>query len=331
VCETSTSNYFLNTIGVTKQDCLNVITKDYATIEAFVNDKIEASTLQTAASVNSEFSKDYITGKISRGSRHFQTGTIQDGARLGFAQKNKDLKSLTSEGGIHLKMQNGESYLRLHISELALFLNHSGPIDVKIYDLYTEKVLATETITAVAGEKITVYPDISIDSFQQDLDLFIGYDTLGTIDSYDTRIRAGACCGDYSCRHHFTVSQGAEITSGNHLNEDILGITHTAGLSMVYSISCNHQGWLCNHAAALSLPILYKTAAEIMLHGLHTSPNQRAHNTQTLDRDILKERHQYYEDKHTATLEQVLGGLQLPQDPRCFQCTPSTRHIIALP
>lgn len=331
VCDTPTTNLFLNTVGVSKADCDNIVTKDYANVEAFVNEKVDASTQLIANTVNARYSKDYVTGKLSKlGGRHYQTASIVEGVRLGIRQNNQDEKTATGIAGIHLAMNNTDSYLRLNITEVSLYLKHSGVVPVFIYDLYENRILYTENITAITGQTVKIYPNLNLDSFQNPVNLLIGYDA-GAITSYNTVIRSGACCGDYFCRQQFMTSQGAQITEAVKIQDNLTGLTHTAGVSVVYSVSCNHSGWLCNHLEALSLPILYKTASEIMLHGLHASPTQRANNTQTLNRELMQQRHEHYENKYVETFEAIVNSLVLPQDPRCFACVPSQKHVISLP
>lgn len=319
VCNTPTTNIFLDTIGVSKMDCDNIVTKQYETVESFVNEKVDGAIAQIANEVNSNFS------------RHYITNTIVDGSRLGYRQNNMDEVTASGVAGINMRMRNNESYLKLNLTSISLFGKFAGATTINVYDLKENRIIATTSITAVSGETVTVYPNITIESPQRELDLLIGYDTTGKTTSYKTLIRNGACCGDYFCRQQFVTSRGTQITSGTFHNDQMETLTHTAGLSVVYSIGCYHDGWLCNHLGALVTPILYKTASEIMLHGIHSSPNQRANNTQTLDRELLRERHEYYEKKYEIAINNVLNGLQLPTDPRCFQCAPTHRHVVSYP
>lgn len=319
VCNAPTTNLWLNTIGVSKMDCDNIVTSEYSDVMEFVNEKIDGAVAQIANEVNSNFQ------------RHYITNTIVDGARLGFRQNNMDELTASGVAGISMAMRNQESYLKINITSISLFIKHSGAVTINIYDLKENRIIDTVAITAISGETVTVYPNIEIESPKRALDLLIGYDTTGKDTSYKTMIRNGACCGDYTCNQQFVSSRGAQITSGTFHNDQLETLTHTAGLSLTYSVSCYHEGWLCNHIMALATPILYKVASEIMLHGIHSSPTQRANNTQTLDRALLKERHEYYERKYDSTIDNVLNGLQLPTDPRCFQCSNTHRNVIALP
>lgn len=158
------------------------------------------------------------------------------------------------------------------------------------------------------------------------------YDSEG-INSYRTVLRTD-CSG---CSDPFITNQYLRI-KGLKLPEllpkivsNVSAQTDTAGMSIEYSVQCNHSDYLCTMNNMIALPVLYKTAAELMEYALNISVNTRTNTTTTINRDVLKDRYEFYESKYREFMKVLLDNILIPSDEKCFVCNQKSAHKIILP
>lgn len=313
------SGIYLNDVGVTKYFISQIITSDYDDdIQQFVDSKVNHAIRIVKNAIHSRY-----------GNKINSTSLIVD-HRLGYTQD--DLIAMTGGDfkGIQVKLSNFSNYINLHLSSLSLQVNTTGTVNIVIYDLFQNKLLYTLPISAVSGEIITIYPHKVIESTGRPLNLFIGYDATG-ITSVQTYIRDGQCCGITSCTTSFMTAKGVTNATGVFKNENMQSLSHTAGLSFVYSLQCDSYSWMCAYAQALALPIAYKAAAEIYLHGMQNASSERSSNNVNLNPELLKETHDRYEFQFREQLDSLLQNMNMPSDSVCFQCKTPARTAIVLP
>lgn len=312
------SGIYLNDVGITKAFITSVMTSDYTGIDDFVTSKTNHAIRILKNAIHNKY-----------GSRVNSTSLVSD-ARLGFTQKNLITIAGGNYKGIHLQLNNSANYINLNLSSLSLQVNTSGTLNIVIYDVYQDKLLYTLPITAVAGEIITINPHKIFVSDGKPLNLFIGYDATG-ISSITTYLRDNQCCGISSCTTSFITAQGVTNSSGVFKDENFSSINHTAGLSLVYSLNCDSYAWMCAYAQVLALPIAYKAASEIYLHGIQNALNVRSSNNVNLNMEQMKETQEKYEFMFREQLDSLLHNMNLPKDSVCFQCKTPTRTAVILP
>jgi len=310
------SGIYLNDVGISRSFIESVITSDYTGIADFVTSK-------TNHAIN--IIKNAIHGRY--GAKINSTTLVHD-HRLGYTENNLANQTGGDWKGVQLTLANYSNYINLNLSEVSLQVHTNGTVNVLVYDLYQNTLLYTIPVTAVSGQIVTVYPHKIIESNGKPLNLFIGYNATG-ITSKTTYIRKGQCCGNVTCTNQYLTAKGVTNSTGAFIDEDMTAINHTAGVSVVYSLNCDPYAWMCAYARVLALPIAYKIAAEITLHGIQN--NLRSTNTTNLNTEQLKENHGFYELQFREQLDAVLHNMNVPTDSVCFQCKSPAQTAIVLP
>lgn len=312
---TTSSGYYLNDFGINKAEIEAIITNDYDSVQDYLDKKIE-------------FTTNVVTNDIVTHFSNVQAKTLIQSHRVGIF--NKNLVTVTGGGyrGIHVNICNVDSFLEFHLAEVSTLTDFTGSLPILVYDLTQNKLLDTITVTSTAGNVSTSFPHKTYKTNRQGIDLWIGYDATG-IDSYKTTIRSGSCCGRYTCTNSVTTSKGASITAP-YVNSNLTTLPDTAGVSLLYSVSCDHKGWLCTYLQQIALAVGYKVCAEIMFTGANSAFNSRSTNMTTLNRDSLKMRFDFYEMKYRETMDNLLRNIKTPEG-ICYKCTSPVTHATVLP
>lgn len=317
------SGIYLNDVGITKKFIESVNTSDYQIQgEDAVQNFVTSKTNQAIRVI-----KNAIFGRY--GNRINATSLITD-HRLGFTQDNMVTVAGGNHRGIQITLRNTANHVNLNLSSVSLQVNVTGTVNILIYDLLQNKLLYTLPVSAVSGQIVTIYPHTVIESYGRPLNLFIGYNAAG-VDSVQTYIRDGQCCGISSCTTSFMSAKGVTNSSGTFTNENMTQINNTAGLSLTYSLVCDPYSWMCDYAMVLALPIAYKTASEIYLHGIQNGLNERSSNNVNLNMEQMKETQEKYEFMYREQLDSVLHNMNLPSESICFQCKSPARTAVVLP
>jgi len=315
--ETPTSQIYLNDIGLGKAEIENIITGDFATVKSLVNATIAMSMKEITTEIYGHFSN-----KI-------KTHTAIETGNVGVPTDTYTLVTGGGYRGVKLQLHNSANYLNFQLAAVSLFLDHSGLVNLLVYDLDQNKLLETIPVTAVAGQIVEVYPASLYGSYLQPLTLWIGYDATG-IDSYKTLTRSSVCCGNYGRNSEYLKTHGATV-SGDFIHSNLTYINDTAGVGVRYSIFCDAYSWMCTYSRMLALPIAYKTASEIYRRGLMVSPNTRTNNSTTTNSDLLEKNFQWHESKYRESMDRLLKNIHLPNSSACFACNPVTVNKIILP
>lgn len=315
------SCYYLDDIGISRFSIEQIITKNYTDVSTFFQNQLDLAINQVTAEIHSKFAPKY------------RANSILEGQRMGFLQDNKSVKTTNSKwAGIYVELINSNSYLDYYVSEILLTTDFTGVIPVKVYDVYTGTPLTTINLTTVAGQESVIDPNEIFKSKRKSMKLFFCYDTTG-INSYNTQIKEGGCrsCGSSSYTNQYISARGMYSSANTFLYNDLVGADHTFGMSTVYSLACNHKNWICSHVNILTLPILYKLAANILLYGLQASPDQRVNNKITINRDKMELDQAFYDKKYQEEMFTKLNSMQVPTDSKCYQCYEPYRTALVLP
>lgn len=318
---TPLSGYYIN--NLVSLDELNAfVGKEYADGEALAVEKIQFAIKQITGMVYSHFADK------------FRANSLLEGMRVGFPSDNLQVKA-GSAGilkGINLDLQQSKSFLDVHISSLSLQVNVSQVVNVLVYNLITGLLLDTIPVTTVAGKIVTIPVGKTYSSDRRMMNLIFVYNT-SAINSYNHTINntnGCASCGGNQYSNSYMTYRGISIPSASSkIKSSLTTIGDTGGLSVVYSVGCNHQEWLCSFANLISLPILYKAGAEIMEYARLQS--KRTNSNTFIDLDKLKERQDLYELKYRELIDGVIQNIKLPGDSRCYECNPKSKHTVILP
>lgn len=266
---------------------------------------------------------------------NFRTNTLLESFRIGQHQDNLSIVAGDANflKGINVDLWNCNSYLDFFLQEISLQLTVTGNVDVKIYDLIQGKLLNTITVACVANEMVKAYPQLTIKSDRQKLNLFIGYDSTG-ISSNTTTLRSSAgctSCNTSAINNPYEHIAAVKIDTGaSKVKNNLRAMSETGGLSIVHSLSCNHESWLCSFSKIIAMPILYRYGIEVMEFALNVSPNDRINTTLNINTDEIKSRRDTYQRWYNESFADKIQNIKTPSDKECFTCRENVRHAISI-
>jgi len=319
---TPTSGLMMNDIGITLPELEQFIDKDYLNGQALFEAKLKFSLNVVFSSLQAFLSPKYKAHSIISSAR---AGQFQDNKVVVAGQANF-LK------GIYFDLLNSDSYVDLFVSAVSLHTDFTGDIPIYFIDLVQNRILETMTLTSVAEEISVLHVNTLFKSNRKKLSLAIVYDSEG-INSYKTVLRTDcAGCQDPHITNRYLRIKGIKLPELlPYIVSNVVPQNDTAGMSVEYSVQCNHSDYLCTMNNMIALPVIYKTAAELMEYALNISVNTRTNTTTTINRDVLKDRYDFYESKYKEYMKTLLNNVLLPSDEKCFVCNSVGKHAIILP
>jgi hypothetical protein len=314
------SGIWLNTAGISVKEIEQIITSDYKDVQSFVDDKISLATRIVSDRVYNHLSDK------------FKTTSILDSSRIGYFKDNKVLIAGASKyKGFQVELCNVDSYVKLFVSDLTIFVNYTGEVAIKVFDLIQGKEIDEIKINAVAGEMATISTYKEYFSTRGKLHLAFVYDATG-IGSYTTTTSENYCSSCDNTRtwmNKYIRSTGVTIDLlASKIKSNIKQENDTGGLSINYSLQCNHRAWLCTFANEMALPIFWRTAYEIMAFAIYNSEQV---NIRTMDVEKLKDRMERYDFEYQKSKSNLLKNIKLPSDKICFECNIKSKNIAILP
>lgn len=317
-----TSGLMMNDIGITISELDQFISGDYTSGEKLFKAKLKFSLTTVFNSLQTYLSPKYKAHSIISSAR---AGQFLDN-KVPVAGQANFLK------GQFFELVNTDSYVDVFIAQVSLLTDYTGDIPIYFIDLVQDKILETMTLTSVA-EEISILPVNKIfQSNRKKLSLAIVYDSEG-ITSYKTVLKTG-CSG---CADPYITNQYLRI-KGIKLPEllpkklsNVVAQQDTAGMSIEYSVQCNYSDYVCTMLNMFALPVLYMTAMQLMEYGINIAVNTRTNTTTTINRDVLKERYEFYRDWYKHYMKILLENPLIPQDAKCFVCNEKSKHAVILP
>lgn len=316
------SGLYLDMLGINMDFVNDIVQKPYSSGDALFTDKVTFSTKAIVSTITNHFADK------------FRANTLINGERLGFPQDN--LQSVAGAAGslkgIYVELCNLTSFVDLFVSDISLQTDFTGNVSVLVYDLKQNKLLDTLTCATVAGEVSVTTVNKTYKSNRKELSVIFVYDTTA-VNSYKHFLKTGGCSscgiGNFPQVNSYVKAAGISIPSAStKVLTNVTTEDNTAGMSMNYSLQCNHQDWLCTNINQLALPILYFTAAELMGYALSTS---RQNSTTILDLESIETRRKEYEMKYFDTVDALLKKIKLPSDDLCFECNRRSVHTFIAP
>lgn len=324
-CETPTSNsgLWMDDIGIELEELDLIINKAQVDSIQFFENKREFAIKQIIQLIHTHFADKY------------KSNTNLDSKRIGFGKENQEAVAAAGTlKGIEIELCNQDSFVDVFVSSISLQANTNGAVNVLVYDIFQNKLLDTIAITAVSGQIVTVYPNKTYKSNRKELDIIFVYDATN-FSSVKTTITQGGCksCGDGGSMTKLSSYMSARsisvLAADAKIESSLTAASDTGGLSMVYSIQCNYDDWLCTISNAVAMPILFKTGYEIMDYAVNNS--LRLNTATTINLDTLKARREEYNARYQTSIENLLQNIKLPSDEKCFECRQKSKHVVILP
>lgn len=323
-CEgkTAYSGIYLDDVGIKLNELNDIVGPEYKDGEELFYEKRNFAIKSVTSSVHTFLQDGY------------KAKSLLESMRVGQFQDN--LQEVSTEAGklkgIYVEICNTDSFVDFFLNFIEVQFNFTGNVLLYIYDTIQNKLLDTLTVPAVAENIVQLYVNKTYKSDRKRLSLFIGYESA-TVPSYKTYLRNGVSCwscDDYWYKCQYVKFSGAKISTGDDkVLRNFTRTGETFGLSLNYSINCNHEEWLCSHARALAIPIALYTAKEISDYAINIS--QRSNPKTIIDSEKWKSRHDKYDADFTTRFGEVISNINLPSDSRCFKCSPKLIHAVVLP
>jgi hypothetical protein len=318
-----TSGLYTDQIGLHKTEIEQYLQAPYQNADEMFNDFLNISIEEMKNDIYTKFSPTY------------KAKSIIDSARLGMVQDNMTLKpgSAGVLGGIEIEICKHNSPLEIFISQVSLFCDTTGTITVNVWDLKQDLIISTFNVDAVANQVITAYPAINIKANNKSMHLLFAYDT-STVDSYETILvpsSCGSCTTNRYYKQNWVVkARGVTVINALPKIESSINFTnHTSGLSLVYSVNCAHEDWICNSNRLFALPIMYKTVANILQYGLFST--DRMNDKTLVDRDKIQQRINICLGNYSQKMNDITERISPPNDPICYACNSPIKFVVHEP
>ena len=326
-CGSTAKDFYVNDLtGINIPDFDNAISKEHTNASAALQDIVS-------------FACKFVERNVSNAlGTKYQLKSFIDNNVLGYYYDDKELISAqaTYLTGYEIKIDS-TPYLNMFLQGVSLFVNHTGDVPIYVYDLLQGKLLDTITVSAVAGEIVSLADlDLNYPTNKQRLHLFIGY--ASTFSSYKTSYISpfvgmqvnedcnNNCSGTY--RNGYIYFRAAKILDSNpKTNSYLESNDYGSGLSVNYSLQCSFTEVICNARNMVAMPILYKAGELIMKELKHSRRLTGVVTVYSKNHDeLMKE----YQMEYSKQMEDFLLNMSLP-DSVCFSCTPSIKTRVALP
>lgn len=306
-CASTSGRLYLKDVGITEEFIGNIVAKHNATVADFMAERRRVATARVVADVVNHIRRDIMPR------------TFVDSARIGQWPDDEALVSADAGyvNGILLEVCTPASNTKLNISSLQFWGETSGTVTATIYNLLDGTTVATLTATAVAGAVTTFDAvDVEVSNPRGTLRLFITTDQ-------DTFYKAGingncGTCAKGTWKYGPLTAQAVRYQASDrktYANRTVSG--NTGGLSLVASVACDHEAFLCEMKPAMALPLLYSLAHEVMDVALN---NYERWNIKDYRRDDIKERRDQFAALYSDQMASLLKFIRVPNDPHCFIC-----------
>ena len=320
-CQQRDGKIYVGELGITEKELSDYMSADSTTVTDFIADRVALA------------ERWVMTDMLTRLAPRMIGKTFVDRGRLGEFDERQTLMTapVNTEGGMVLDVCQPGSNLKLLVSSLSVWTDVGGDVDVVFADLTDGTVLHTETIEATTADKVgTKTVDISISIPRKKMRVLV---TTDLPSYYRTTLHGGSCttCGSKTYRQGPVEVYGAYISSADTVSyANIQRATHTSGLSIVLTVACDHEAFVCEHKGLLALPLGFKVAEEVVSYGLGNFDRINA-RIGTGNRDALVARRDEFGRKYADAIGRLWDNMPIPTDPACYLCNSMIRRVVALP
>lgn len=318
---TPTTSLYIDSLVSTKE-MEKFVDAPHDTVSDLFTERLAMAIEEVRTDVYTHFSGNYITRSII------------DSKRIGIFDEHRNASAAITNTykGIEVRMNQTASSMKFVLSGLKFYSDHTGNVDVKVYNTISGELLDTITVAAVADEMVEVVVNKEYSSNLEPLYLGFVYDSTG-VAAFKSTVGLTGCSSCSNTAYHSVNSwlQTRAInnsTASDVIQDNITGTSDTGGLSIVYSVECDHKSWMCNQKSILARPILYKTAEVIMEYALYGTDRFNDHNTKKED---YTARQLMYKEKYDELMKSVLNNMRMPNNDPCLKCERTNRMVTSLP
>ena len=307
---------------VTVSEIEKFIDAPFETVKSLFDNRLAMATNEVRMDVYNAFTNQYVTRSII------------DSKRIGqYDDRNAASNAIASTyKGIEVQIDNEKSAIKMVLASVTFYGNYTGTVNVKVFNTLTGEHLDTIAVSAVAGQHVTVNVSKEYSGNLEPLYLGFMYDSTG-VSAYKGTVGLTGCT---SCSASAYVSVNSWLqtraikvaTASDVTQSNITGTADTGGLSIVYSVECDHLSWMCNQKSILARPIMYKTAELLMEYSLFQSSR---FNDNATNFEKYQQRQLMYKEKYDEMMKNVVSNMVMPTDDVCLSCQKSARMMTSLP
>lgn len=322
-----TTGLFIDDLGVTESFLSQLITDQYNTPSELFSDKRKMAWRKVSTDILG-YLNPYMKGD-----------TLIDSRRIGQVSTNATNTDAAlgagNYAGVRLYIDpQTTSFLKLFISSFSVaFTEEVTDKTIYIVDLVTRKVLESFVYSEGA---IDQYIGKYITSSRRKMDIAIVYESTESV--VRTVPKYGSCtdCGGniraaHICPYVDSIGVELSLDTETGVATDIVNKPRTAGISLVYSIECDRDAYICSIGSTLSMALAYATAVEVYDYALTQSANLRVNTTVSVNTEGLTTARDIAASRYKDEMEAVVKNMRLPSDTACFSCKQNMRYVTALP
>lgn len=318
-CTQVDGRVYIGQLGITEKELTDYMSQDDGSVGSFLADRIAQ-----AERVMDQDLKTYFRPYI-------RPWTFLDEGRIGEPDDRQTLQTAVSgtRNGIVVEVCAPQSNVKLQLSSIQVWSDIGGDVVFQIHDLTDGRLLTSFTAEATVANELSLQElDIVLSIKRRKTRLLISH-LLPTW--YKVNTHGGGCssCGDNLFKQGVVSAYGARIATGATKSyANIERQTHTSGISIIASLTCDHGAWLCENKELMSVPMGWKVAELCVQYGKGNADrfNNRAGND-----DYLNDRIRLFNSQYRDAMEKLYSGMPLPTDPVCFSCNQTVRVSHALP
>ncbi len=317
-CATRTGRLYLKDIGIPETFIAAILNREDQSTSTFMADRRRLATEYVSRDVLTHVSPNII-GR-----------TFVDAARIG---RYPDVEALVNgdvnyEHGLVLEVCSPAANTRMLVTKIEFYGETSGPVVVTFRDLRDGTTIATETITAVAGQVATLNVDLVFQNARERKRILV---TTDQDVYYKSTLTNGGCasCGPTHYRNGVLEAKQYMLPVGDKaIWNNLAPAQDTGGLSIIVSVECDTLGWLCELKAALALPLLYCLGREIYTMALY---NFERYGIQNIRKQDVEKRRDELEAHYAKAMNDLFAGMVIPTDGICFTCDNRVTSGVLLP
>jgi len=317
-CASTTGRLYLKDVGITEEFLSGLVARHNSSVADWMAERRRLATERVVADV------------VNHMRPAIRPSTFVDADRIGDYpdQEVLDTAEAGYVQGLMLEVCSPRSNTKLQLSTVQWYGETTGTIRLSIYNMLDGSLVDTLSATAVAGQ-VTTFEDVDV----------VVPNSRGTlrlllVTDQDTFYRAtilGNCssCARYTYKHGPLTATQVRYQAGDkkiYANRTSAG--NTGGLSVVASVACDHEAFLCEMKSAMALPLLYSLAYEVMDVALN---NYDRWGVKDYRREDLKERRDQFAALYSDQMANLLKFVRVPDDPHCWVCDRRVVSATAFP
>lgn len=284
-------------------------------------DESPLSLLEDIRNKSGIFLKHEILGNLNP---RVQMGSVLWNGSVGVANNNRIVKSLEASKykGVQISTEN-YPYTEIYIDQIAVFpVTTTADYEVYVYDLTQGLLLDTFTFDVTGGQINYYRVGKTYKNKGQYLNLAVMVDSSIT-DVYDVDVTNTGC---RTCHtglkpiSTYASGRGVSILQASaKINSNLQGESHTNGVIVHYSVSCDHDYFVCSMANRFMLPMYYRFGIELMDEIINSD---RLNSLTTIGLDKARAMKDDLVLKYNDTMKGILQNLHIDNNV-CYTCTPN--------